>query len=96
MAHLAFTVIPYITGLNGLWEVDGGVAVNCIQDIGFAYPMICIRINFKADSDPTFYLNADPVRSSGSKPMRIRILVRLCRHLKNFYMTYILYVGNRS
>jgi hypothetical protein len=35
-----------------------------------------IRLDFIADSDPAFYLNADPDPDQGAQPMQIRILVK--------------------
>ncbi len=37
-----------------------------------------IRIGFKSDPDPDFFFLV-PIRILGVQPMRIRILVRLCR-----------------
>ncbi len=47
--------------------------------------------NTDLDPDPAVYLNADQIRIriQGARPMRIRILVRLCRHKKlDFYLKY--------
>ncbi len=48
-------------------------------------PLFPIRIGFIADLNPTFVISADP--DQGAKPVRIRILARLCCHKKlNFGM----------
>ncbi len=57
--------------------------------------MLRIRIVINADPDPAF--TSMRIRIYGAKPMRIRILVRLCRHKKlDFDIKNILYAGNMS
>ncbi len=52
-------------------------------------------VKSKCYPDPAFNFIADPFRIQEGKPMRIRILIIICHHLKlNFYTNNILYVGN--
>ncbi len=59
-------------------------------------PLFPIRIGFIADLNPTFVISADP--DQGAKPVRIRILARLCCHKKlNFGMKiYVIICSNMS
>jgi hypothetical protein len=55
--------------------------------------VLLIRICISADPDPDFYINADSDLWSQTKPMRIRMLARLCFLNKlNFCMKNILHM----